>query len=115
MSDQGPKGQSGILKGLVRRLTPVVRTCLFVGLIIGCMLGLYSGLGGPKDEAANIVVEKPESRSVPWIIGGSTLLGACIGAAVGLTVEALFKETSKTDQSKPWWKARKTARRKGRS
>jgi hypothetical protein len=102
----------GFVTGLLRRIAPVVRTCLLVGMIIGGLLGLYFGLGGPKDEAANIVVERPESRNLPWIIGGWILLGGCVGAAAGIGVQAMFKESGQADKAQPWWKARKAARRK---
>jgi hypothetical protein len=106
------RDSDGFVARLLRWITPVVRTCLLVGMIIGGLLGLYFGLGGPKDEAANIVVERPESRVVPWIIGGWILLGGCLGAAAGFGVQAMFAESDKADKSKPWWKARKAARRK---
>ncbi len=101
-----------MFRSLLGRLTPVVRTCLLVGLILGVLVGLYFGLGGPKDEAANQVVQQPDSRSVPWIIAGWTLAGAVLGTAAGVTVELLFKETSKPDSNKPWWKGNKSSRRK---
>jgi hypothetical protein len=112
MPEPARSGPGEFLRRLAARLTPVVRTCLLVGLILGLLIGLYFGLGGPKDEAANIVVEHPAARSVPWIIVGWTLLGAVLGTATGVSVELMFKDAVKADKDKPWWKSGKSARRK---
>jgi hypothetical protein len=91
-------------------LTPVVRTCLLVGAAMGLLLGLYLGLGVPRDEAANVAITRVAPGNVVALVVGLGAAGAVLGTVAGVVVERGFSDKDSPDKKKKWWRGGKSSR-----
>jgi xanthine/uracil permease len=105
MSKQGQEKPASFLRRLLNFLTPVVRICLLVGMVIGCLLGLYLGLGVPPDGAENVEIIRMNPRNIIAIVVAMTVAGMVFGTIIGVVVENIFREKTVRDQrSSRWWR-----------
>jgi hypothetical protein len=116
MPKQGLRGIWELIRDLWRELTPVVRTCLFVGLGIGFLLGINYLLGLQADYARLNRDNRVEYRTILLprlaILVGITILGGVLGTAVGVAVEFTFRESDASEKKKPWYRKGRSSRRK---
>lgn len=96
---------------MLGRMTPLVRTCLAAGAGLGLVLGLYFALGVPVDDSRGVGVPRADWRLAPVVIAGLAVVGALLGLGAGVGLEAAFKESG-TDSKRPWWRGRKSSRRR---
>ena len=104
--------RKGHLPGeLWRKLTPVVRTCLFAGMGFGFFVALYFALGASPDRAEQGFVFRLEARTLIALLCVLTAAGGVLGLALGITLERAFAAKGGPDKNKPWWKRGKSSRR----
>jgi hypothetical protein len=112
MPKQSGNRLGALLKALYRWLTPVVRICLFAGMGMGFFIGLYFALGAPADETRDAFIARIELRTVFLVLFGCTFLGGLVGTAFGVSFELAFGARDKRDKKKPWWRSKKSPRRR---
>jgi hypothetical protein len=116
MPKQGLAGVWQSMQSLWREQTPLVRTCLFVGIAIGFLLGINHILGLPADYGRPNKESPVEFRTfvLPRIsmVAGISILGGVVGTALGVTTELVFREKKESDQNKPWYRRGKSRRKR---
>ena len=90
MPKQGREGLGELLGDLWRELSPVVRICLFGGMVIGFFAALYFTLGIPAEEGQSWLVLRTEARVLFVLLCVLTFAGAFGGLVLGVTVELVF-------------------------
>jgi hypothetical protein len=97
---------------VLRKLTPVVRTCIAAGLGLGFLVGLFFALGVPSDGSNGIGVPRADLRLAPAWVVGLTVLGGALGGGAALALEAAFREKPGSPAKKDWWRGKKASRRR---
>lgn len=107
MPERGRRGLHGLFGDLYRELSPPVRICLFAGLGLGFMLGVYFVASVPPDQAAGRPVYRTDPRLFALFILGLTVGGAVLGCVAGVLLDfALRRDGGMHDKKRRGKKTR---------